>query len=79
MTTAEDKLQIIEEILATDDVHLLEEIKLLLHQSTPNHYTEPMSPETFEDKINQAERAIVAGETTSLDEVRIIAAGWAKK
>ncbi len=79
-TTAEDKLRIIEEILATDDADVLREIKLLLNRSAfSNSDVKPMSIVAFNEKFDRAEQAIRQGDVMTSDDVRVQAKSWAKK
>lgn len=80
MTVAEDKIRVIEQVLAMDDAFLLREISSLLSIPALTDYTEsPMSMDAFQAKIDRAEAAFEAGETTGHEDVKQIIASWRRK
>ena len=79
MDLASEKLQLIEQLVQVDDVHLLEEIKQLLKDREAVGYKPDGTPITHKDIISRAEtsdKAIEQGDVVNLKDLEEEASSW---
>ena len=79
MDLASEKLQLIEQLVQVDDMHLLEEIKQLLKDREAVGYKSDGTPITHKDVVNRAEdsdKAIEKGDVINLKDLEKEASNW---
>jgi len=76
-----EKLWLIEHLIKIEDEGLLQRIKVFIEnimRRKPGEELEPMSLETFYDRIEESEQALERGEVITQDELRKEITTWEK-
>ena len=80
MTSAEEKIRVIEKVLETDDTYLLREIASLLHTPALADYApQSMTQAELVAKVDHAEDAYQKGEVTDHEDVKKRIVTWSNK